>query len=449
THTGVYNIVDTKPGVYLCDSAAAEKCLKQIDDLRDYRLVRIDKDKIIGITIESERADIGINKKNDQWYVKIEGNLKDADPDIVASMLEKLSSLKGYQSADDNPDLVEKYGLLKPKFLITLRDPEKEYTIRFGKETDDKKGIYTNSSFSPVVYIVDLETFKSFDRTPNEIRNRMLNRFKAIFINKIKIQKGDLNLELEKDLDLLDWNFAKPIKCLANSEIINEITHDLEGARGEKILDLQKEGIEDYGLAKPELSIYLLDQKEKKEYTFFFGSKIEDDLIACMNSKEAEIFLVPSKVMAHIPQDIFKGLRNKGLSRVKSYACNHVAFLFPNSYLECRMDSKGKWIGIKPKIIEMSKIFSQLLSDIDNLTIVDFVDDTPKDLATYGLKTPKSYIQLSNESKVLEKIYIGNTMDYMDEVFVRLEASSSVYTIKKSVLEKMQKLAVQIIGQAK
>jgi len=445
-HTGVYTSIDFISGVYLCGSMVREKFLKNINDVRDYNLLRFDKNKIKSIAINGKGTRLEIVKGEDRWLVKINGTFKDADPDLVDSMLNKLVSLKFYRSVDDSPKTLADYGLLEPEATIILRGGEEEYIIKFGNSTGDNEGVHAVSNLSQVVSLISKENFDYFLKSPWEVRDKYMHRFKAMFIDKVRITKGNETIELVKNLDRVEWNYSKPVEYKADDEIVNDLLYDLQEAKGEKIIDISNGEMEDYKLSPPELEIVLFDSEKGEEYGFNFGKKIEDKFIACMNPNKKEVFLLQAKIIIHIPDDIIVGFRDRRLLKVGTYAANHFLFSWNDNLLECGMNDKGEWQGLAPLTKRMGKDLSRLLSNIDDLEIKDFIDDKPQDLSVYGLQAAGAFIELRDDSEILVKVEIGKERTGADEIFVRVIPEGFIYSVDRDSLEKVQDLAEKVIN---
>jgi len=445
-HTGVYTTVNSLQGIFLCDPSVREKYIKNVNDLREYRLLIGDKDTFENITMMHDKTLLEMVKKEKDWLVDIDGILKSTDPDLVDSICDKLLNFNGYISVDDYPENLNTYGLSNPSSFIKIKEGDKVKTIWFGALTDDGKGLFANSNYSQVVYKVDKDSWDFVMRTPDQVREKLLNRFKAKFIDKIKIIKGKNIFEMEKDMKIMEWIFTKPSEFIVDVDLINNILFDLEQAKGKKIFPLNETGYKFYGLDKPDVVVILFDREMDLEYKFIFGEKIEEDFIAATNSKKEDVFFIQATTIARIPDNIITGLRSKKLFKMRTYTSNKFIYSFKNVHFECRMDSEGRWVSIKPEKKSLGDIYKGVLEEIDKLQISEFVDNQPEDLTKYGLKSKLSFIKLMDDTNLSECLYIGNKFKEKDLIYVRIEPGKAVYGIKRESLDKINVLLADIIN---
>lgn len=90
----------------------------------------------------------------------------------------------------------------------------------------------------------------------------------------------------------------------------------------------------------------------------------------------------------------------------------------------------GDWIMEAPyagKVVNSEVFNEQLLSKLQQISIVDYVDDQPASYADYGLDSPKYRIILTETDKEPVTLLLGNEEN--GKVYAKTESERSVYTV--------------------
>ena len=72
---------------------------------------------------------------------------------------------------------------------------------------------------------------------------------------------------------------------------------------------------------------------------------------------------------------------------------------------------------------------------IDNLTSTSLIEENCTDLDKFGLGSGAPTVELSYESGIQRKLYIGNVSPVSNQTYVRVDGSDSVFTIQNSSAE--------------
>jgi hypothetical protein len=170
----------------VCDVAdyLVKSISHNLDEYRDKTVLPADRSSIGNIRLQGGPFDVTVTRAaNGKWMASTNGKTAPADPDVVASLLDQITTLKGDSVAA--PEMTDslKYGMAKPNLLVTVGDQHGKLlgTIKLSQmevtanpkspETGQKPVTrafgYAISSMSPAVYeiqpqhVIDLENTTS------------------------------------------------------------------------------------------------------------------------------------------------------------------------------------------------------------------------------------------------------------------------------------------------
>lgn len=210
-------------------------------------------EKSIGAVFFMDAQDtIKLRKKGDIWVVEPavysgeKGNSKGiladnkdnssskeftADSASIASMLEKLVSMKKGDIISENKEKQAIYEVDSSKGLFTeVFDLTGKSLGAFwiGKNTPDYNGNYVRPVFSNTVYSVSGSVKYSFFTDEKRWRNKTIVRFDKAQAKKITLNKKGTLISLSKAADTGSvWNLSEPVQLPAKSDQVDELLNTL------------------------------------------------------------------------------------------------------------------------------------------------------------------------------------------------------------------------------
>lgn len=156
------------------------------DEYRDKTVLPVDRSSIGKIRLQGGPIDVMITRgASDKWTASAKGKTAPADSDVVASLLNQITSLKGDSVAAPEMTDTLKYGMAKPNLLITVDDRQGKLigTIKLsqmevtanpksaeaGQKTLKRFFGYAISSGSPAVYQVKPQSITDLEHTTNRL----------------------------------------------------------------------------------------------------------------------------------------------------------------------------------------------------------------------------------------------------------------------------------------
>jgi hypothetical protein len=172
----------------VCD--VADYLIKSIshsfDEYRDKTVLPVDQSSIGNIRLQGGPIDVTVTRgKDGKWMASAKGKTASADPDVVGSLLDQVTTLKGDSVAAPQMTDTLKYGMAKPNLLITVNDQrgkllgtiklsQMEVTANSKNPEAAQKSLkrvfgYAISSMSPAVYEIQPQHVADLENTTNRL----------------------------------------------------------------------------------------------------------------------------------------------------------------------------------------------------------------------------------------------------------------------------------------
>ncbi len=189
TGSSVYADLNSSPKVYSVLSSTKTSFDKQLNDLRDKRLLTFDTNQVTRIELVSGKSDIEFGKNNQNEWQIVKPQPYRADNFQVEELLRKLGDAKMdlSGSADDQKKADAAYAGGQPAGVAKVTDAAGTQTLDVRKNKDD---YYAKSSVVPGAYKISSDLGQAVAKTLDDFRNKKIFDFGFSDPNKIEIQQG-------------------------------------------------------------------------------------------------------------------------------------------------------------------------------------------------------------------------------------------------------------------
>ena len=268
--------------------------------------------------------------------------------------------------------------------------------------------------------------------------------FKSDDVTRLELAHTNQTIVLERSGD--KWDIKQPLSVRADGGAVNSILSDLEFAERDRTLsekELKDVNLADFGLDHPRISVTL--QRKKGPMTLLVGRETPTkDAVYVQLQGQKQIDITPKSLLDRL---------NTSLDNLRS----HVAVEFTPSAatrLELKSVELAKtaaktnpesfrgWAIIRPLAARADQgRVSELLTDLSDLRIQDFVSEDPKDVHTYQLEDPEREVTAwtGDAGKTL---LIGHALtNDPTKVYAKLKSADSIFTVST---EQAKKFAIQI-----
>lgn len=202
TGSAVYAMRSGDPRVFTVSSYTKNNVDKNLNDLRDKRLLTVDTDKISRLELLKKNQDIEFGRNKDEWQILKPKPLR-ANSSQVDELVRKLTDARMDLSATSEKDTKN----TASEFAKAAPVANAKVTDQFGTQElqvrKNKDAYYAKSSVADGAYKVSSDIGQALDKSLDDFRNKKLFDFGFADPNKIELRSGSKSYFLERNHD--DW----------------------------------------------------------------------------------------------------------------------------------------------------------------------------------------------------------------------------------------------------
>jgi hypothetical protein len=248
TGSAVYTVLAGNPRVFTIASYKKTSIDKNLNDLRDKRLLTVSPDKVSRLEVIRKNQTIEFGRDKDEWQILKPKPMR-ADTYQVGELVRKLTDARMDLSAADSK--VAAPGFAHGTLIATakLTDQSGTQELELRKAKDD---YYAKSNVVPGVYKVDSDLGKSLDKSVDDFRNKKIFDFGYTDPEKIELHLDSTAYFLTKGGN--DWWDAKGKKIDAASA--DGLLFQLRDLTASKFVDT--------GFANPSIEVTVTSNSGKR-----------------------------------------------------------------------------------------------------------------------------------------------------------------------------------------
>jgi len=184
--SGVYAMLAGDSRVFTMSSYNKTSLDKNLNDLRDKRLLTVNSDKISRVELIRKNQDIEFGRNKDEWQILRPKPLR-ADSTQVGDLVRQLTDAKMDLSGSETKNAISEFAHATPVATAKVTDESgmQQVEVRRNKDT-----YYAKSSAVDAPYKVEAELGKALDKNLDDFRNKKLFDFGFSDPNKIELHNG-------------------------------------------------------------------------------------------------------------------------------------------------------------------------------------------------------------------------------------------------------------------
>ncbi|HZQ19484.1 MAG TPA: DUF4340 domain-containing protein [Terriglobales bacterium] len=223
TSDGVYAMLVGDPRIFTVESYTKTSIDKNLNDLRDKRLLPVEADKISRIELVKKGADIEFGRNKDDWQILKPSPMR-ADGSQVGDLVRDLTNAKMDLSSSDTKDAASKFNSGTQVATAKVTDESGTQQLQVRKNKDD---YYAKSSVVDGAYKIDSSLGKDLDKKLEDFRNKKVFDFGYNDPNKIELHNGSKAYYLTRGTAGTDdwWSNGKKMDAPA----VEAVVFDLRG----------------------------------------------------------------------------------------------------------------------------------------------------------------------------------------------------------------------------
>ena len=232
------------------------------------------------------------------------------------------------------------------------------------------------------------------------------------------------------------WKMTEPLAAKGDDEAIDKLLVNVIKTRKDAVLfsEADEAKLQELGLASPELEMGIRAKGE--DVTILFGTKGPTHNVAYVMFKgHPEVYRVHSDVRKEAAQGVY-ALRDKNILDIEPVKLRRLEVQrkgMPRVVVE---HHRGKWNMLEPTIgrASMEKVLESLYA-VDNAQAKSFADESPSDLAAYGLDAPSLVLTIYEEEVQAPKtLYIGSKDRKRRGYFAMTNQARNVFVVEEDLV---------------
>jgi hypothetical protein len=288
---------------------------------------------------------------------------------------------------------------------------------------------------------VALDYFRGTSTEEAQAKSRRVLDFQSKDIHAVKIELTNHVYALEKVGD--QWQIEQPLKVHANYSTISSILDELEFAERSRTItgtELKGAASEGFGLQHPRIRLTL--QGKKQPMVLLVGNETPTKEAVYVQAQGSQNVLVALKSIYDRLNRCLDDLRDRtaidflpaSATRIEIKSADRVIELAKSN---AATNAEPRWALTHPLAARADqRKVNELLADLNELRVADFVSEDPRDVHTYQLDEPEREVTIwtgeSGKTLVLGRALTNDA----GKVYAKLKSADSIYTVPSVAAQK-------------
>lgn len=282
-------------------------------------------------------------------------------------------------------------------------------------------------------------------------RNRLL-KLKAADVTRLEIVRTNQTIVLERTGT--QWNMKKPLAVRADDSAVNSILDEVEFA--ERTRTLTGTAPAEFGVDAPRIRLSIQDKDGITSLRVGSETPTKDAVYVKVGD-EKDIVVVRKSMYERLDRSV-DDLRDRTVIGYVADSATRLEIKNAERVMELAKtasatNAEPRWAFVRPLTVRADQQKTrQLLSDLGNLRVLDFVSEDPKDLHTFRLDEPTAEVTVwTGAADTGKTLLIGvATTNDATKVIAKRKGADSIFTIsadeaKKFVLQINDLRARQVL----
>jgi hypothetical protein len=270
TGTDIYAKLPDKPRVFLVSSYLEATFNKSSFDLRDKTILKIDRDKVDRVEIETPDHTVKVAKQGSDWRITSPVDAR-ADFGAVEGIIGRLNTTPMKSAIPVDARNLAEYGMDKPAATVRVMSGSAQATLLIGKSAGEGL-VYAEDPSRPLVFTVESALFDELKKPAGDFRVKDLFDSRSFNTTRLEIVRGGQTLTLEKEKGKDAWKQVTPAPKAADTAKVDALLTALTSSRATSFVDT----IAGTGLDSPELTVSIAYDDGQKHEKVAFGRKGTD-----------------------------------------------------------------------------------------------------------------------------------------------------------------------------
>jgi hypothetical protein len=261
TGSDMYARLPDSPRVFLVPSYVESTFNKSPFDLRDKTILKIDRDKVDHLEIETPDHTTKVAKQGADWRVTAPFDAR-ADFGTIEGLVGRLNTtqMKAIAATDADANALKEYGLDTPAATVRVTSGSAQAGLAIGKSAGEGV-VYARDLSRPMVFTVESALADELKKPADELRLKDLFDARSFNTTRVEIVRGNQIVAFEKDKDT--WKQVTPAAKAVDGAKVDALITALTNTRATGFVDKAP------ALDTPELTATLKFDEGKQEKVVF------------------------------------------------------------------------------------------------------------------------------------------------------------------------------------
>jgi hypothetical protein len=260
TGADIYARLPEAPRVFLVSAYLDATFNKTTFDLRDKTILKIDREKVDRVELQTPGRTVTIAKQGADWRITSPSDAR-ADFGAVEGIVGRLNTSPMKSIVADPKDLKE-YGLDVPVATIRVGTGSSQAGLAIGKSAGEG-AVYAKDLSRPTIFTVDAALAEELKKPAEEFRVKDLFDARAFNTTRVEATRAGQTVAFEKEKDA--WKQVTPAAKPADTAKVEALLTALAATRATGF----EENAAATGLETPELTIAVKFDEGKQEKVIF------------------------------------------------------------------------------------------------------------------------------------------------------------------------------------
>jgi len=250
---------------------------KSTFDLRDKTLLKIEREKVDAVTLESGGKTVALAKEGSDWKITkpLTARADYSAADGVVGRIES-AQMKSIVSNEATAADLKKYGLDKPEVTVTVGQGSARAVLAFGGKSGED-AVYARDLSKPAIVTVEKSVADDLKKPADDFRRKEAFESRAFNMTRVEITRGADTVVFERvkgtgENPVDSWKRVSPNPGDPDKSKVEAMLAGLADIRATSFTDTTAKT----GLDKPAMTVLVKFDDGKKEEKVSFGKNGSD-----------------------------------------------------------------------------------------------------------------------------------------------------------------------------
>lgn len=269
-----------------------------------------------------------------------------------------------------------------------------------------------------------------------------LFQLKKEAIETVTLKHPKETIKLVKDPSA-GWMLAEPVRAKAEQRTVDEVLEGLVEGKRERVVAEQAGNLADFGLSEPSLVVEATVKDAAAPTVLQIGAQTPTlSGYYAREGEQAKVLMIPNSLQAKFNKTVFN-LRDKTVLAVDQNQVKRLEVQHGEQLIAVEAGGDKEWKLVAPLEAKADKAkVTDLIGAINGAKVKEFIEETPQDLAKYGLNPPKWRLTFFlGDDRAEKTLLLGDEDTAKGGLNAKRSATDNVFLVDTKLAEKLPKEA--------